>query len=269
MRTAGGQGGDILLTVDDIYFGYSKNDLLRGLSFTIENGDVVCLLGPNGAGKTTLLRCLLGISRVRAGGIRVDGRDIAAASPKELAAAMAYVPQATTTVFPHRVLDMVVMGRTPHIGFTAVPTKGDYRLAAEALARLGIEHLADSLFSEISGGERQLTLIARALTQQAGLLVMDEPTSNLDYGNQVRILKIITSLARQGYSIIMTSHFPNHAFLLCNKVFIMKNGLITAIGRPEEVITDSSLSELYSTGVKIVKIGDGPDAATVCIPLMS
>jgi iron complex transport system ATP-binding protein len=258
-----------MLTVENLYFGYSSNDLLRGLSFTIDKGDVVCLLGPNGAGKTTLLRCLLGISRIRAGSIRVNGCDIAALPPKELAAAVAYVPQATVTVFPHRVLDMVVMGRTPYMGFATVPAKRDYELAAGALAELGISHLADSLFSEISGGERQLTLIARALTQQAGLLVMDEPTSNLDYGNQVRILKIITGLAKQGYSIVMTSHFPNHAFLLCNKVFIMKNGIITAAGSPGEVITDDSLSELYSTPVKIVRIDDGPNAVKVCIPLMS
>ena len=144
------------------------------------------------------------------------------------------------------------------------------RIAGEALTRLGIAHLANSLFSEISGGERQMTLIARALTQRASLLVMDEPTASLDYGNQVCILKIITQLTQEGYSIIMTSHFPNHAFLLCNKVLIMKNGLITASGSPEEVVTENNLSELYSTKIKIVEFDDGiTKPVKVCIPLLA
>jgi len=143
-------------------------------------------------------------------------------------------------------------------------------LAEAALVELGISHLADCLFSHISGGERQLTLIARALTQRAGLLIMDEPTSSLDYGNQVRILRVIDRLAKQGYSIIMTSHFPNHAFLLCNKVLIMKNGKITAMGTPEEVVTDSILSDLYTTRVKIVDIDDGVSKQLkVCVPLLA
>ncbi|WP_169717667.1 putative ABC transporter ATP-binding protein [Sporomusa silvacetica DSM 10669] len=260
-----------MLAVENISFGYpSAGDLLTDLSFSVAKGDVVCLLGPNGAGKTTLLRCLLGIAAVRTGSIKIRGRKIGSIPSRELASDMAYVPQAATTVFPHRVLDIVVMGRTPHVGFTAVPTDEDYALAEAALSELGIAHLADCLFSRISGGERQLTLIARALTQRAGLLIMDEPTSSLDYGNQVRILRVIDRLAKQGYSIIMTSHFPNHAFLLCNKVLIMKNGKITAMGTPDEVVTDSILSDLYTTKVKIVEIDDGVSKPMkVCVPLLA
>jgi len=259
-----------LLAVDNISFGYSSSsDLLKSLSFAVNKGDVVCLLGPNGAGKTTLLRCLLGILKTRTGSVRVKGRKIGAIPARELAGYMAYVPQATTMVFPHRVLDMVVMGRTPHIGFTAGPSDDDLAIATEALAKLGIVHLADCLFSQISGGERQLALIARALTQRAELLIMDEPTSSLDYGNQVRILQVIDNLAEQGYSIIMTSHFPNHAFLLCNKVLIMKNGTITAFGSPDEVVTDSILSELYTTRVRIFEIEVGKSKTMkVCIPVL-
>lgn len=260
-----------MLAVENISFGYpSAGELLANISFSVIKGDVVCLLGPNGAGKTTLLRCLLGIAAVRTGSIKINGRNIGDIPARELAGDMAYVPQAATTVFPHRVQDIVVMGRTPHIGFTAVPTDEDYAMAEAALAELGIAHLTDSLFSHISGGERQLTLIARALTQRAKLLIMDEPTSSLDYGNQVRILRVIDKLAKQGYSIIMTSHFPNHAFLLCNKVLIMKNGKITAMGTPEEVVTDSILSELYTTRVKIVAIDDGISSKLkVCVPLLA
>lgn len=260
-----------MFAVENISFGYSAGgDLLTDLSFSVSKGDVVCLLGPNGAGKTTLLRCLLGIAKVRTGKITVNSRRIGEIPAKELARAIAYVPQASTTIFPYKVLDIVVMGRTPHVGFTAVPTDADYAMAQDALEELGIAHLADCLFSHISGGERQLTLLARALTQHAELLIMDEPTSSLDYGNQVRILRVIDKLAKQGYSIIMTSHFPNHAFLLCNKVLIMKDGKITAMGTPEEVVTDRVLSDLYMTRVKIVEIdGEASNRLKVCVPLLA
>lgn len=259
-----------MLEVESISFGYSPSvDLFTNLSFAVNKGDVVCLLGPNGAGKTTLLRCLLGVGKVRTGRIMVRSRSISTIPAKELAGDLAYVPQSATTIFPYRVLDMVVMGRTPHVGLTAIPTDEDYAIAEESLAELGISHLANSLFSRISGGERQLTLIARALTQQARLLIMDEPTASLDYGNQVKILRVIDRLAKQGYSIIMTSHFPNHAFLLCNQVLIMKDGKITAIGSPEEVVTDSVLSDLYSTKVRIFEIDPGESRCLkVCMPML-
>ncbi len=259
-----------MLVAENISFAYpSAGNLLTDISFSVDSGDVVCLLGPNGAGKTTLLRCLLGIAKIRTGSIRICGQEIQAISARELAAELAYVPQAAATVFPYRVLDIVVMGRTPHIDVTAVPGAHDYAIARESLAELGILHLADALFSRISGGERQLTLLARALTQRARLLIMDEPTASLDYGNQVRILRVIDKLAKQGYSIIMTSHFPNHAFLLCNQVMIMKQGKIVAQGSPEAVVTETVLSDLYMTKVKVVEIDAGESKTLkVCLPLL-
>jgi len=259
-----------MLVAENISFAYpSAGNLLKDISFSVDSGDVVCLLGPNGAGKTTLLRCLLGIAKIRTGSISIRGKKIQAISARELAAELAYVPQAATMIFPYRVLDVVVMGRTPHIDITAVPAAKDYAIAQESLAELGILHLADALFSRISGGERQLTLLARALTQRARILIMDEPTASLDYGNQVRILRVIDKMAKQGYSIIMTSHFPNHAFLLCNQVMIMKQGKIVALGSPDAVITDTILSDLYMTKVKVVEI-DAGDSKTlkVCLPLL-
>jgi len=259
-----------MLVAENISFAYpSAGNLLTDISFSVDSGDVVCLLGPNGAGKTTLLRCLLGIAKIRTGSISIRGKKIQAISARELAAELAYVPQAATMIFPYRVLDVVVMGRTPHIDITAVPAAKDYAIAQESLAELGILHLADALFSRISGGERQLTLLARALTQRARILIMDEPTASLDYGNQVRILRVIDKMAKQGYSIIMTSHFPNHAFLLCNQVMIMKQGKIVALGSPDAVITDTILSDLYMTKVKVVEI-DAGDSKTlkVCLPLL-
>jgi iron complex transport system ATP-binding protein len=254
-----------VLRVENISFGYSSgNDLFHDLSFSVDQGDVVCLLGPNGAGKTTLLRCLLGITKTKTGTIRLLNHDIGAISRRELARYVAYVPQATTSVFPHRVLDIVIMGRTPHLAPSAVPTGADTKIAAACLEELGILHLAHSLFSEISGGERQLTMIARALAQNAHFLIMDEPTSSLDYGNQVRILKVINQLAGRGYSILMTSHFPNHVFLTCNKVMMMKKGGISVIGLPDDVVTAKNLSELYATEVRIIQ----SENMKVCIPIL-
>lgn len=259
-----------MFAAEHISFGYvEESRVFDDLSFSIQKGEIACLLGPNGAGKTTLLKCLLGIYKVRTGYIKIKNRKLDLVAAKDLACAMAYVPQATTSVFPHKVIDIAVMGRTPHVGFNAVPTQKDYCMAEAALEELGISHLANRQFSQISGGERQLTLIARALTQQAELLIMDEPTSSLDYGNQVRILRVIAKLAKQGYSILMTSHFPNHAFLLCNKVVMMKNGKITAMGTPQEVVTEQNLSDLYRTKVKIVEVDNGNEGKLqICVPLL-
>ncbi|NLI14405.1 MAG: ABC transporter ATP-binding protein [Peptococcaceae bacterium] len=261
------------LTVENLSFNYAKRpNLLDGVSLSVAEGDVLCLLGPNGTGKTTLLRCILGILKIKHGKIRVRGRDISSMSTKELAREIAYVPQATTTVFPYQVLDMVIMGRNPHLGVMSAPSARDEEIAREALSKTGILHLENSLFSEISGGERQLVLIARALAQQSNLLVLDEPTANLDYGNQARILKIINELARQGYSIFMTSHFPNHAFLACNKVAIMKGGKILAVGSPDDIVTDSCLSELYCASIKVVSariLDKQRKEVKVCVPMLA
>jgi len=259
-----------VLAVEHISFGYGQSDfLLSDVSFQVNKGDVICILGPNGAGKTSLLKCLLGMAKVRKGTIKIKNLNLQSISARERAKAMAYVPQATTTVFPHKVLDMVLMGCTSHIGFTAAPSLKEERAALEALTELGIAHLVDSMFSQISGGERQLTLIGRALVQKAELLIMDEPTSSLDYGNQVRILKVISRLANQGYSIIMTSHFPNQAFLLCNKVLIMKAGKIKVFGSPDEVMTAEALSELYTTKIHLTEIHVGQDKVKICVPLLA
>ncbi len=261
------------LAVEDLSFGYPKrSNILDGVSFSIDKGDVLCLLGPNGTGKTTLLRCLLGINKIKKGEIYVGSRNVRSMTPRELARMVAYVPQATTVVFPYQVLDMVIMGRSPHVNVMSVPSAEDVEIAREALARTGISHLEECLFSEISGGERQMVLIARALAQQSDILIMDEPTASLDYGNQTRILKIINELAQQGYSIIMTSHFPNHAFLACNKVAIMNGGKILDIGSPDDIVTDSSLSELYSAEIRVVsaKIFEKPcKEIKVCVPLLA
>jgi iron complex transport system ATP-binding protein len=190
----------------------------------VREHEVCVLLGPNGAGKTTLLRCLLGLLTPHGGMIQVLGTDIAALSSRQLARRVAYVPQSTATQFPFTALDMAVMGRTPYLAATTAPAAADRRLAMAQLERLGIGHLARRPFSLLSGGERQLTLLARALVRRAPVLVLDEPTAALDYGNEVRILAVITDLARAGRCVLMTTHQPAHALTHANRAVLMRGG---------------------------------------------
>lgn len=261
-----------MLTVENISFGYSPGEwVFTNLSFSVSEGDTVCLLGPNGAGKTSLLRCLLGISQIQSGHIKFRGKALCQFDAKDMAKLMAYVPQASTHYFSYRVIDIVVMGRAPYIKYSHVPEEADLNIALEAIERVGIPHLANKPINEISGGERQLALIARALTQQSRLLILDEPTANLDYGNQTRVLDILRRLARQGYTVIMTSHFPNHAFMVCNKVLLLSEGKIARYGSPEEIITDEYMSQLYGIFVKVTTTSINDESGypiKVCIPLL-
>lgn len=262
----------MILSVQGVGFGYTKKPLLQRVSFSVKKGDSLCLLGPNGTGKTTLLRCILGVNKFSVGQILLNGKDIRKMPIKEIAQTIAYVPQASSVVFPYTVLDMVVMGRNPHIHHLNTPSTEDWQIARDSLEILGISYLAESQFGEISGGERQMALIARALTQQSQLLVMDEPTASLDYGNQVRILGIINQLVQQGYSVVMTSHFPNHAFLACNQVVLLKDGVVRASGDPEEIVTELNLSDLYGTRIKVVTVDITEEDFTqvkVCVPILS
>jgi iron complex transport system ATP-binding protein len=258
------------IEVQNLSFGYQgKHDLLQNISFSAAKGEVICLLGPNGTGKTTLLRCLLGINQPASGSILIDGRDAQSMAHKEKFRHMAYVPQNTTVAFSYTVSDLVFMGRHPHVDYFSNPSDQDVAITVKALEQLNIAHLADRYFDELSGGERQMVLIARALAQQAELLIMDEPTSALDYGNQVKILKLIQALSRAGYTVIMSSHYPSHAFLVANKVLLMRNGKLLDSGHPDQVVTAENLTQLYSTEIRVAMISDDSDHQTkICFPLM-
>ena len=258
------------IDVKNLSFGYQDgNNLLNNISFFAAKGEVICLLGPNGAGKTTLLRCLLGINRPRQGRILIDGRDAKSMTQKEKFRHLAYVPQSGMAAFSYTVFDLVFMGRHPHLNYFSNPSERDMLITAKVLEQLNISNLADRYFDELSGGERQMVLIARALAQEAEVLIMDEPTSALDYGNQVKLLKLILALARAGYTIIMSSHYPSHAFLLANKVLMIKNGKLLAAGPPDKVVTEENLSNLYSTKIRVVKIFDDHNHETkMCFPLL-
>ncbi|BAK99059.1 putative ABC transporter ATP-binding protein [Oscillibacter valericigenes Sjm18-20] len=257
------------LNVNSAVCGYREAVVLENISLSVSSSEILCLLGPNGVGKTTLFKTILGFLKLKGGSIRADGEDLGTWTRKKYAQKIGYVPQTHTPPFPFTVFDVVAMGRTAHMGSFASPSKEDLEIAEKSLNDLGILWLRDRIYTEISGGERQMVLIARALTQQPELLVMDEPTSNLDFGNQLRVLKQIRKLAESGMGIMMTTHFPDHAFLCASRVALLsQSGFF--IGTPDEIITEESLRAVYGVDVKIVETPvDGGHVEKACIPILS
>lgn len=259
------------LEIKDVSCGYSKKTILKNLSFEIGTGDILCILGPNGVGKTTLFKSILGFINLIDGQVLLGGEDISTWGRKDFAKAIGYVPQSHTPPFPYKVTDVVVMGRTAHLSAFSSPSKSDYNIAENILESLGISYLKKLIYTEISGGERQLVLIARALAQEPKILVMDEPTSNLDYGNQVRVLKHIKKLAKRDIGIIMTSHFPDHSFMASTKILAIDRENKYTIGTPEEVVTSKLLEEIYKIRVQIetVKDRNSGENIKICVPIMN
>lgn len=258
------------LEIKEVSCGYGDKKILSDVNFDIETGDILCILGPNGVGKTTLFKTILGFLKLQGGQIFLDGENIHNWSRKDFAKAIGYVPQAHTPPFPYKVKEVVVMGRTAHLGMFSSPSKSDYKIAYEIIDSLGISYLKDKVYTEISGGERQLVLIARALAQEPKILIMDEPTSNLDYGNQVRVLRHIKKLANKDIGIIMTSHFPDHAFMSSTKVLAINRGNKYKFGKPEEIVTSKLLKEIYNIDVQIdcVKNLKTGEDLKVCVPII-
>jgi iron complex transport system ATP-binding protein len=254
-----------MLSADRLSVGYGSRVVLADVALQVKKGEVLCLLGPNGAGKTTLFRTLLGLIPPLAGAIELDHRPLARLSARERAARMAYVPQAHAGVFAYTVLDVVLMGRTARLGLFASPGPADERAAREALAAIGIERLAEADYTRVSGGERQLALIARALAQGTPLLVLDEPTANLDFGNSARVLAHVAALAGRGYAIVLSTHEPDHALSIGTRVVIIHEGKIAATGTPAQIITSERLSEIYKIGVKVERTESG---GTVARPML-
>lgn len=252
-----------LLQVEGISFGYSHQDVLKEVSFAVQEGEVVTLLGPNGSGKSTLIKILLGLLRPGGGGVFFNGRDIRQIGSRSLARKIAYVPQIHRSSFPYRVQDVVLMGRIPYKPFFFRYAKEDLAIAADALDRLAISHLAERPYTEISGGERQLTLIARALAQGAKTFIMDEPATGLDYGNQLRLLEQIIQLSREGYTFIKSTHSPEHALWIADRALLIKNGTLMADGSCDEIINSEMLFRLYHARVNVLKLNG---SLRVCVP---
>ena len=222
--------------------------------------------GPNGCGKTTLLNCIHGDFTLQSGNITIDGHEVKAMSFTEIARVMGYVFQEHSAPFPHSSLEVVRMGRAPHLGLFQVPSRKDTELAWDIMEEMGIGHLADKPYTNISGGERQLVLIARTLCQGPEIILFDEPTSHLDFKNQALVLQTISRLAAKGLTIIMTSHFPNHAWLLRSRIAMMDNNGFVAIGPAEEIMTEENLSATYGLRVKVYQAKDGQGTINFCSP---
>ena len=259
-----------MITVDKLVCGYHPGKPIIGpLSFGVQKGEIACLIGPNGIGKTTLFKTILGLLKPLGGSIAMGGKDCRQYSAKEFARTVAYVPQGHIPPFPYTVRDVVVMGCNPNMHELSSPRREDFDIADEKLALMGIGHLAGRDYTEVSGGERQMVMIARALAQNTNLLVMDEPTAHLDYGNETRVLGQVKKLAGLGYTIVMITHVPGHAFLCADKVLAVGYGNYFSMGSPEDILTEESLHILYGIDIQLSEVVLRRDQrhVKVCVPM--
>jgi iron complex transport system ATP-binding protein len=252
--------------VRDLRFSYGSRPVLFGAALSAGPGELVSVLGPNGAGKSTLFRCIMGFLKTEPNAVRIDGADIQSMDRRALADRLAYIPQSTSPIFNHTVLETVLMGFSGRVGIGRAPGAPHRAAALEMLESLGIMHLRDRGCAEISGGERQLALLARALVQNARILIMDEPTANLDYGHRHNALTRARALASNGYTVIMSTHNPEHAFLYATKVAALLDGRVIAEGAPEEVLTKELLEKLYGIGVDLHDVPYAGRTVKVCLP---
>ena len=252
------------MRIEDLHFSYGNHEVLKGVSFGVEDRGFVSLLGPNGAGKSTLFRCMLGLLEPASGSVHICGRDIRNMPPAELSHRVAYIPQSHTPVFNFSVFDMVLMGTTAQLPRFSSPGKKQRELAEAAMERMGISHLRNRGCGNISGGERQLALIARAIAQQAKILVMDEPSASLDYGNKLRVMETVKSLTADDYTIIQSTHDPDQAYLYSDQILALYDGKILACGTPRDTVTSDLISALYGVDVEVCHMHR--DNIRICIP---
>ena len=244
-----------MLTIRDLYFRHLHDgaDILKGIGFAVSEGLMTAILGPNGSGKTTLFKCITGLWKPRQGTILFGGRDLLQLSWGQRAGIIAVVPQEHEPPFPYSVADVVLMGRAAHVSLFAAPSEQDRLKADEAIEKLDIGHLRDRAYTKLSGGERQLVLIARALAQEAPILILDEPTSHLDFRNQITILRKVRHIVRQkGLTVLMTLHDPNLAMQFSDRVVMMCDGRILAENAPQAALTRENLLEMYGIGVSVI-----------------
>ncbi len=252
------------IEVQNLSFSYGDRQVLKNISFSVGKGEFLSILGPNGVGKSTLFRCVLGLLSGYTGTVLVDGIDARTLSVREAARHIAYIPQQSRPVFNYSVFDIVLMGRTSGLSAFRSPAKADREKCRWALEKVGIPHLSDRCFHRLSGGEQQLVLLARALVQDAPCLMLDEPTANLDFGNQLLVLEQARSLAREGYTVIQTTHHPEQSYQYSDRILAIQNGQVLTEGHPKAVLTSETMKALYGVDVEVLELCD--DRVRVCVP---
>lgn len=235
----------MVLEIKNATLGYRNKAVLQGIDLRLHTGETTCVIGRNGAGKTTLFKSLLGLLPLLCGEILLNGKNAGRWNRKQFAQAVAYVPQVRALPFPYSVFEVVLFGRTAHLSCFASPSKKDKTIAEECLEKLHISHLKDRSFTQLSGGEQQMVIIARALAQQPAFLIMDEPTASLDFGNQIEITNQVNSLRSEQLGIVMATHSPEHALMCDADVAVLHQGRLW-----KQMISDELLTEIYGVDVE-------------------
>ena len=252
------------IEVKNLSFSYGDRPVLHDISFRVEPGEFLSILGPNGVGKSTLFRCVLGLLSGYSGQVLVCGRDARTMTVQEAAKHIAYIPQSSNPAFNYSVFDIILMGATAGLSRFRSPGKQEVERCQWALDKIGIADLSFRCFHRLSGGEKQLVMIARALTQDAPILMLDEPTANLDFGNQLRVLQQVQSLAREGYTVIQTTHHPEQSYLFSDRILAIQKGQVLKDGPPAKVLTADTMRALYGVDVDVLSLYG--DKARICIP---
>lgn len=248
--------------------GYGNGDICKGIDCTVDSGEILSVLGPNGCGKTTFFRLVLGFLSPTGGGIFIDGRSSVTFTKQELARLVAYIPQHHNPIFSYTAMEIITMGRASHFSAFESPRPIDRREAFTAMEKLQILPLANKSYTSLSGGQRQLVLIARAICQDARIFVMDEPGASLDYANHQLLMDVVSDLAKEGYGIIMSTHSPEHPFSIAHKALLMKDGKTEAFGSPETAITSGVLERVYGIEMDVVSVTDRYGRKrTLCVPV--
>lgn len=242
------------MEVKNLYFKYKEESVLEDISFSLARGSLLTILGENGAGKSTLFKAILGFLTPDKGDILVDGKSLNRVDFKERARKIAYIPQSHNPTFNHSVVNVVEMSSNVRLSSFGRPKDNEREKAYGILKSLGIAELRNKGYKEISGGERQLVLIARAIMQEASILVMDEPTANLDFGNQIRVMEVCRELVGRGYSIIQSSHNPQHSIKYSDEILLLYNRRVLAKGEPLSVLTGENLKKIYKMDLEILEI---------------